>query len=139
MEMSFREKSAWISLVLILLVFGPYFWLVARSFAGGGVVHHGTQFALIMVFVVLEVVLHVAIAIQSPRDARAPKDEREDLIELKATRTAFYVLFGGALMSIFTMHFRLTVWMLSQCVLFAIVVAELVKFSSQIVFYRRGL
>ena len=138
MEMSFREKSAWISLVLILLVFGPYFWLVARSFAGGGVVHHGTQFALIMVFVVLEVVLHVAIAIQSPRDARAPKDEREDLIELKATRTAFYVLFGGALLSIFSLHFQVNLWMLSQFVLFSIVIAELVKFARQIILFRRG-
>ena len=68
--------------------------------------HGGTQFALILLFVVLEIVLHVAIAVQSPRDARAPKDERETLIDLKATRTAFYVLFGGALLSIFTMHFR---------------------------------
>jgi len=139
MEMSFREKSAWISLVLIVLVFGPYFWLVGRSFAGGDHVHAGTQFGLIVLFIVLEIVVHIAIAIQSPRDAQAPIDEREDLIDLRATRVAFYILFGGALLSIFTMHFRMTVWGLSQCVLFSIVVAELVKFSSQIVFYRRGL
>ncbi len=81
----------------------------------------------------------MAIAVQSPRDARAPKDEREHLIDLKATRTAFYVLFGGALLSIFTMHFRVNVWTLSQFVLFSIVVAELVKFASQIVLFRRGL
>ena len=79
MQMSFREKSAWVSLILILLVFGPYFWLVGRSFAGIGHVHAGTQFALITLFVVLEIVVHIAIAIQSPRDARAPKDEREIL------------------------------------------------------------
>ena len=117
MEMSFREKSAWISLVLIVLVFGPYFWLVGRSFTGVGHVHAGTQFALITLFVVLEIVVHIAIAIQSPRDARAPKDERETLIDLMATRTAFYVLFVGALFSIFTMHFRLNVWQISQMVL----------------------
>ena len=139
MEMSFREKSAWISFVLIVLVFGPYFWLVGRSFAGVGHVHAGTQFALITVFIVLEIVVHIAIAIQSPRDARAPKDEREVLIDLKATRTAFYVLFAGTLISIFTMHFRVTVWMLSQFVLFSIVVAELVKFARQITLFRRGL
>jgi hypothetical protein len=138
MEMSFREKSAWISLVLIVLVFGPYFWLVGRSFAGSGHVHHGTQFALITLFVVLEVVVHVAIAVQSPRDARAPKDEREDLIDLRATRTAFYVLFAGVLISIFTLHFPVGAWMLSQFVLFSIVVAELVKFARQIVLFRRG-
>jgi hypothetical protein len=138
MEMSFREKSAWISLILILLVFGPYFWLVGRSFAGVGHVHAGTQFALITLFFVLEIVLHIAIGVQSPRDARAPKDEREILIELRATRVAFYVLFAGALFSIFTMHFRLTVWMLSQFVLLSIVIAELVKFASQIALFRRG-
>jgi hypothetical protein len=138
MEMSFREKSAWISLILIVLVFGPYFWLVGRSVAGAGHVHAGTQFALITLFIVLEVVLHIAIAVQSPRDARAPRDEREILIDLRATRAAFYVLFVGALFSIFTMHFRTTVWMLSQFVLLSIVVAELVKFASQIVIFRRG-
>jgi hypothetical protein len=137
--MSFREKSAWISLVLILLVFGPYFWMVGRTLTGADHVHAGTQFALIGLFFVLEIVLHVAIAVQSPRDARAPKDEREDVIDLKATRTAFYVLLVGALLSIFTMHFRTTVWIMSQCVLFSVVVAELVKFASQIAYFRRGV
>ena len=137
--MSFREQSAWISLVLILLVFGPYFWLVGRALHGEIHVHAGVQFALIAVFVVLEIVVHVAVALQSPRDARAPKDEREDLIDLRATRTAFYVLLLGALASIFTMHLRVNVWTMSQCVLFAVVAAELVKFASQIVYFRRGV
>jgi hypothetical protein len=139
MEMSFREKSAWISLTLILLVFGPYFWLVARSFTGGAHVHGGTQFALILLFALLEVVVHVAIGLQSPRDARAPRDEREILIDLKATRTAFYVLFAGALFSIFTLHVPIRAWTLSQFVLLSIVVAELVKFANQIVLFRRGV
>ena len=86
----------------------------------------------------LEIVLHIAVAIQSPRDAEAPSDERDNLIDLRATRVAFYVLFGGALISIFTLQFPVSVWTLSQFVLFSIVVAELVKFGSQIVFYRRG-
>ena len=73
MEMSFREKSAWISFVLIVLVFGPYFWLVGRSLTGGAHVHGGTQFALILLFVILEIVVHIAIAIQSPRDAQRPE------------------------------------------------------------------
>jgi hypothetical protein len=51
---------------------------------------------------------------------------------------AFYVLFVGALFAIFTMHFRFNVWQLSQMMLLAIVVAELVKFGRQIVLFRRG-
>jgi hypothetical protein len=58
--------------------------VVGRSFAGGEHVHGGTQFGLIALFIVLEIVVHIAIAIQSPRDAETPIDEREDLIDLKA-------------------------------------------------------
>jgi hypothetical protein len=102
-------------------------------------VHVGTQFALIGLFIVLEVVLHVAIAVQSPRDARAPRDERENLIDLKATRFAFYVLFAGVMTSILSLHYPISVWVLSQLVLFSVVAAEVVKFGSQIVFFRRGI
>jgi len=137
--MPFREKSAWISLVLILVVFGPYFWFVGRALSGQDHVHFGTQFALIGLFIVLEVVLHVAIAVQSPRDARAPRDERENLIDLRATRFAFYVLFAGVMMSILSLHYPISVWVLSQLVLFSVVAAEVVKFGSQIVFFRRGI
>src|SRR5262245_11746213 len=137
--MSFREKSAWISLGLIVLVFVPYFWLVGQALSGKVHVHAGTQFTLITVFIALEIIVHVAVALRSPRDARAPKDERDYLIDLRATRAAFYVLFAGALCSIFAIHFRVSVWAMSQSVLFSIVVAELVRFSRQIVFYRRGV
>jgi hypothetical protein len=47
--------------------------------------------------------------LRPPDDADAAMDEREDLIDLRATRAAFYVLFGGALLSIFTMHFPVNV------------------------------
>lgn len=136
--MSFREKSAWISLVLIVLLFGAYFW---RAFTGemrGGQAMH--WFLLIVVaFVVLEVVLHVAVAVQAPRDARAPKDERERLIELRATRIAYFTLMGGALLSIFTIHLGAGAGTIVSYAFLSVVVAELVKFASQIVFFRRGV
>jgi hypothetical protein len=39
--MSFREKSAWISFITILLVFGAYFWNVARIVAANVGGHAG--------------------------------------------------------------------------------------------------
>ena len=136
--MSFREKSAWISVVLLLIVFGPYFGRVGLAFAGKTHVHVGTQFALIGVFLLLEIALHVVVAVRSPRDARAPKDEREDLIDLRSTRAAFRVLLAGVFIAILTLHFPVNVWMLSQLVLFAAVLAELVRFGNQIRLFRRG-
>ena len=138
---SFREKSAWISFLSILVVFGVYFWRVVQVIAGQGDPHETGQlfFTLVVVLVVVEVVLHWLVAAQSPKEARSPKDERERLIELKATRVAFYVLLIGALLSIATIHHGAGRWELAHFVLFAIVVAELVRSGSQIVLYRRGV
>jgi len=98
--MSFREKSAWISFITILLVFGAYFWNVARI-AGGNVGGHAgfvISISLIGAFILLEIVLHITVMLQSPKEAQAPKDERERLIELKATNVAFLVLMVGAML-----------------------------------------
>jgi hypothetical protein len=132
MEMSFREKSAWISLVLIALLLMAFLFNVGRTFH--------LQLGILVLFVVLEIVLHIAIAIQSPRDARAPKDERERLIDLRATHIAFYVLLSGALLSAFSgFHLGFDRFAVSQCVFYTVVIAELVKFASQVIFFRRGV
>ena len=46
----------------------------------------------------------MAVAIQSPREARTPKDERERLIDMKAARLAFPVLLVGAFAAIGALH-----------------------------------
>lgn len=137
--MSFREKSAWISFVAIFVIFGFYFARVAGVvFAGHSAQGLGRLFfVLVCGLVLVEVVLHVAVAAWSPHDARTPKDERERLIELRATRLAFPVLLGGALAAIGTMHLSAGRWEMAHAVLLAIVAAELVRFGAQIVYYRR--
>lgn len=139
--MSFREKSAWISFVSILLVFSIYFARVVRVLIAGedrDPLFH-LFIVLVLGLVVLEVVLHIAIAIQSPREARTPKDERERLIDLKATRIAFPVLLVGALSAILPVHLGGTRGQMADAMLFAVVLAELVKFGAQIVYHRRGV
>jgi len=89
--------------------------------------------------IALEVGLHVAIALQSPNEARTPKDERERLIELKATRVAFFVLLAGGLATMLVMHlhFRERAFLMGHCVLFTLFAAGVAKFGGQIVQYRR--
>lgn len=137
--LSFREKSAWISLVSILAVFIPFFWNSYRQFSGQ--VDQSTAvnvaFGLLVAFVLLEIVLHAVVALQAPGDARSPRDEREQLIEMRATRIAFQVLVLGALAAVGTLHLTRTAWVMQQVVLFAIVLAELVKFAVQIMLFRQ--
>jgi hypothetical protein len=141
--MSFREKSAWISLVL-LVVFGTiYGWNFARILADQRAFNDVYLFfALVAALIAAEVALHVVIAARSPEDARAPRDERERLIDLKATRVAFYVLMIGAFSSIGTVHLPLRdrgdhTFVMMHSVFLSLVMAEVVKFGTQIALYRR--
>lgn len=137
--MSFREKSAWISFFCILVFGGFWFWNVIRvEFFGARHRNPMLYFlSLVAALVIGEIVLHVAIALQSPHEARTPKDERETLIDLKASRVAFYVLMVGAWVAIGTIHIRLDALLVVQCVLGSIIISELVKFGTQIALYRR--
>jgi hypothetical protein len=139
--MSFREKSAWISFVLILVIFGAYFWNVSGVSAGEFDYETGVriQVGLVVAFVLLQIVLHIALAMQAPNEARAPRDERERLIDMRATRVAFHVLVVGALAVVGLMHMTRSVWVMGQHLLLAIVAAQLVRFGCQIVYYRRGV
>jgi hypothetical protein len=137
--MSFREKSAWISFLTILAVFIPFFWNSFRQYRGDvtGSEAVSTAFLLLAAFVVLEIVLHAVVAARAPEDARSPRDEREHLIDLRATRVAFNVLVVGALAAVATVHLTPRAWVMQQVVLFAIVASQLVRFGGQIVLFRR--
>lgn len=139
--MSFREKSAWVTFVL-LMGFAIYFIEVANHWVNPAAPHENyfQLFVLLVIaIVILQAASHIVIAKQSPRDAKAPLDERERLIALRATRPAFFVLLVGAFLSIGTMHLGATPWTLAHCVLFAIWIAELTRFGTQIYYYRRGI
>jgi hypothetical protein len=145
--MPFREKTAWISLVTMLAVFGAFFGSVAT----GRVPHAGMvtfHYAILSVAAViaLQLGLGVVARVLAGADAASPKDERERLIELKATRIAFYVLIAGVLGgNFFAIHTRVfgTPYMgdaprVALVTLGAVVLADLVKSAAQIAFFRRG-
>jgi hypothetical protein len=137
--MSFREKSAWISFVCLLGFGGFWFRNIIRV-----EVYHVHQanpllafFSLLAALILTEVVLHLVIALHDPKEARTPRDEREKLIDLKAARVGFYVLMAGAWLSIGTLHLNFDRLRIADSVLGAIILAELVKFATQIALYRR--
>ena len=137
-NMSFREKSTWISFLLLLAISIPFFYQfvrIERGLSSSRASFHLFLF-LVIVFVVGEIVLHGLIVMQSPRDARAPKDERERLIDLKAMRVAFFVLMSGALSVIVLVHFPVDRFASIQALLFAVVVAELAMLGARLVYYR---
>jgi hypothetical protein len=135
--MSFREKSTWVSFVLLLALSTAYFWNFLLMLADRP--HSDVLFPfLVLGFVIGQIILQAVIAAQSPREARAPKDEREQLIDLKATRVAFFVLMLGAFSSVGAMHFRVSRFEMGNFTLLAIVFAELTVLGTRLLLYRRG-
>lgn len=131
--MSFREKSAWISFVLLLL-------LITGFALAGHVEDAGFHYflALFIAFALLQVVLRLIVAWQAPKDARTPKDERERLIDLKAARIGFYALVTGVLLAMVAVHVHGNPWSGLHTMILAVLVAWAIKFASEIFYYRRG-
>lgn len=138
--MSFREKSAWISLVSIAFVGFVFFLHVPRTLTprSGPEMFHALLIC-VAALVIIEVVAHAVVAIRAPLDAQAPKDEREALIELRAIRVAAYVYAVLSMGAVSLLHVGANGGAVGYGVLLALVIAELVNYGSRIVFYRRGL
>jgi hypothetical protein len=140
--MSFREKSAWITLItlVLLLVFyvlhlPPPWWL--RADMGGFFFHVLTIGAI--AFVVVELIAHAIVAIRAPRDARAPRDEREQLIALKARSIAGRVYAFLSLGSVFlVIHLGANDGGIIYCLFLSFVVSQIVNYAARVIYYRRG-
>jgi hypothetical protein len=138
--MSFREKSAWVSLVSFAAVLVLFAWNAALVLGGRRSWPPGLELLLLAVVIVVSAGLQIAIAIRSPAEARTPKDERERLIALKSTRPAFFVLLVSALLSVGTVHLplhglHLKVMMIA--IMLSIALAGIVKFATEVLLYRR--
>jgi len=136
MGLSFPEKSLWLQLVGLVVVFGVYFATVLPAMTADVTPSQIALFVLVVIaLAALQAAGHIAIAIA---DRRTDTDERDRVIALKGTRNAAYVLATGVFFSLCAalvidgnsafMHILLGSWVL----------AELVGIASQLVMYRRG-
>ncbi len=135
-EMSFQEKRAWIAVASMGLIYGRYFWSLTMQ---GGRGPFGSLLATVIQLVVLQVVLITLAAILNPRDAQAPQDERERLIDLRATRVAYAGLSTAVVCACFFGALTPPIVFKTNSLLFVLVTAEMLRNICQIVQYRRGV
>src|SRR5882762_3372320 len=76
--MSFREKSAWISLVSLVVVFGAYFSYIGMVLAGLARDRFALFFVMAAVFIIAEVVLHLVSSRQRARRSMCCSRARSD-------------------------------------------------------------
>src|SRR5271157_2479360 len=150
MDLSYQEKSILGSLLAVVVAYGYYFASVLRDatrpeFDGGSL---GRLVLAVIAIVVIEIVYHIVLALESKPE---PKDERDILIDCKAYRNAYFLLATGAFLVISWVimaglardaaptRIVVTPYITVNLVLFFMVLAELMKFLTQLFYYRRGL
>jgi len=139
--MSFREKAAWAALLSILLGFGAYFATLAHGMSTRRAApdhYFGLLVAVVALITVAMRAFAVVVAVRAPDEARAPPDERDRAIEARSTRLAYYVLLVGTLASAGSSAGGAGLFWVLNGLLAAIVLAEAIRYGSQIVQYRRA-
>jgi len=149
-RLSFREKSAWASLAVMLVVFVPYFFHIFRLLEEGKLDWNtvlGEFIGAVIFEVVLLVVVHIVFAVRYKEEN---KDERDLAIESKSFKIAYFVLVTSGFVAIpclIGLGFGLQPgWIgqltspvfVSQLLLLCFVAAEAAKYVTQLVCYRRG-
>jgi len=139
MNKSFQEKSIWISLVTISLIFGYYFVRIFKMASQDeiNVIKNTVLFISVIVMVIIvEVVSHIILALRTRPET---KDERDLLIELKATRNAYFLLVFGIFLSIGSIAASLPPFIMAHIIMFFFIISEIAKFLTQLFYYRRGI
>ena len=138
-SVSFREKTAWISTLSMTGIYAAYFASVLRRGPQAAGRHFGGLLGTVIALALVQTVLTAAVALLAPREAKAPRDEREKLIELRATRFAYAGLATGIACACLFGAFDPPIVFNTNSLLFILVVAEVMRSGCQVVQYRRGV
>jgi purine-cytosine permease-like protein len=134
--MTFREKSAVITILALLLTYGAY----AARVKLGGPMDTGEAVAflsgVIVVQAIIMIVAHLVVAL-----ARRPerRDERDEVAELRGTRNGYFALATGVVATMWLAIIGAPTLTVLNGLLGALVAAEVVRYAFQLIYYRTGV
>jgi hypothetical protein len=151
--MSYKERSIWVSLFILLYIWADYFLALNTIYLAGNLTVsniRGLLLDVVVLTIALEIGHHVLVAIIDNKNANYDEDERDRLITLKASNYAYYVLSFTAIGAILHLLFPImsqgltgafqlpSEYIVVHLIIVGALLAEIAKFSVQLFFYRRG-
>ncbi|MFT6268054.1 MAG: hypothetical protein ACJAVV_000859 [Alphaproteobacteria bacterium] len=155
MDMSFKEKSAWISLLSTVSIFGYYFYnifmLIGEPPEMAKEAAKDLLIQAVFLSIVVEATFHTVLASINRKGAEIEGDERDKSYEYKANSLGYTVLVVGVVITlgrIITLEYNPT-WgehsrsvhiplLTAHMLMFSFILSEIVRFAGQIYYYRRG-
>ena len=138
--MSFREKSAWVMVALMVVTGAVYVMMVRNaSQALGTTAPAAVAIGFVMLVVIGSVIVQVLLAVTSPKEAVAPADEREALVTQRAGHWSGFVLAAGAVIALGHFLVRGDGNMLFHLVMGSLIVSQIAEYALQILLTRRSV
>ena len=140
--MAFKEKSAWIMSIALLLgglFYGLHVADLSSALPGFAPPNVPSLVIYTLILIVIAIVGHVAIAILAPKEANAPTDEREQRIFDRAAHWSSYVLGFGVIVSLLYYLVSYDGNGLFYGVFASLMLSQLCEYLLQIWFYRSAL
>jgi hypothetical protein len=139
--MPYRERTAWLALLAMIVTFGPYFTIVALHPVPSEPLPNLHQLSLFALTAIAQMLIlgigHLYLRRGFTQDARLPLDERDHAIMRLSMTYAYYVLIAGMILVGCVMPFQSGGWSIVNAALFMIVAAELVHYGVVVFSYRR--
>ncbi|MCB9248440.1 MAG: hypothetical protein H6613_07765 [Ignavibacteriales bacterium] len=131
----------------ITIIHGIDFWLLlfqAFKVFNNPDVENTTLISLFISVVILISIIQVTLIIilsisNKKKEAEKGGDEREKLIEAKATKISYFILSAGAWVTAFGILLTSSAFILINVLILFLVLAEIVGFSLQLIYYKRGI
>jgi hypothetical protein len=134
--MPIKERFATVWLVTMLVTYPVYFVAVAALGDTTALNQIGIFAATVIVQVI---VIGTASALMELRHKGGPKaDERDRMIDQRATRVAYQILMCGTILVGCLMPFNNSGWRIFHATVLCIAIAEIARHSLIVSMYRRG-
>jgi hypothetical protein len=139
MNASFEEKSVWIQLIAVTLVFGGYFGTAVTMLTQGVDrldAYLATFLSSLILLVIVLIAGHVVAAIV---DRANEADERDRIIAWRAEASSAWIVVVGVIAAISCMMLSVAEVWTANLLLLSLFVASIVQYVLQLIYYRRGL
>lgn len=138
--MTFRERSAWIMGIIMLLT-GGFFVTLAGAVPrdAPALAQLGVIVPFVGAVIIGSIVVQIALAILYRRDAGKPADEREQIAIARAGHWSGVVLAVGVLGGAGSYLYLQNGNLLLQSIIGALILAQIAEYAFQIILFRRGV
>jgi predicted CDP-diglyceride synthetase/phosphatidate cytidylyltransferase len=148
--MSYREKENIVNILSGLVVAFILAWVVYQGHLQGkfdltvefntwGIIFLVFMFVSIVARIIIYIIFHIINAIATRGEEIPVLDERDKIIQLKATRNSHYVFSGGFVLAIVGLSVGLPVYSIFIVFIISGLLSEIVDNGSQIYYYRKDL